>query len=266
MSVPFKAHPKIQLELLVLLEHKSSYDKNLFDQLLDYQILIRKHSIQQKGYPQPIIPVLFYHGKQPLKWKKSLQEEDFKTFFSKIPVESRKDMLNYGLRVIDTQDPKVRRAYKDKKFKGRGVIKLLSEVWSIKKITPSKVKEIFVGFEDILKKLKGERTRDTVLRTLEYLFDNTELDLKTGGKAEALLIEEGILTKGGVMDIREHIKEKGHWEGRQEVVLNMLKEKADISFISKVTGLSEKEIKNRFLNSKFLRVIEIREHIKRKGQ
>ena len=45
------------------------------------------------------------------------------------------------------------------------------------------------------------------------------------------------------MDIREHIKEKGRWEGRQEVVLNMLKEKADISFISKVTGLSEKEIK-----------------------
>ena len=54
------------------------------------------------------------------------------------------------------------------------------------------------------------------------------------------------------MDIREHIKEKGRWEGRQardkEVVLNMLKEKADISFISKVTGLSEKEIKKRFLN------------------
>ena len=49
------------------------------------------------------------------------------------------------------------------------------------------------------------------------------------------------------MDIREHIKEKGRWEGRQEerqqVVLNMLKEKADISFVAKVTGLSEEEIK-----------------------
>ena len=73
------------------------------------------------------------------------------------------------------------------------------------------------------------------------------------------------------MDIREYIKEKYLWEGmqkgrlegqqegmrkgrlegqqegmqkgRQQVILNMLKEKADISFISKVTGLSEKEIK-----------------------
>ena len=53
-----------------------------------------------------------------------------------------------------------------------------------------------------------------------------------------------------MQDVREIIKEKGRWEGlrkgrregRQEVVLNMLKEKVDISFISKVTGLSEKEI------------------------
>ena len=57
------------------------------------------------------------------------------------------------------------------------------------------------------------------------------------------------------MDIKELIKEKGRWEGRQEgmqegmqaglqaVIANMLKEKADIAFISKVTGLSEDEIK-----------------------
>ena len=81
------------------------------------------------------------------------------------------------------------------------------------------------------------------------------MDIKTWQETEPLLIEAGLLTRGGIMDIREHIKEKGRKEGikegikegRQardkEVVLNMLKEKADISFISKVTGLSEKEIK-----------------------
>ena len=62
-----------------------------------------------------------------------------------------------------------------------------------------------------------------------------------------------------MQDVREIIKEKGRWEGerkglkkgrqegrqeeRQQVVLNLLKEKADIAFIAKVTGLSEKEIK-----------------------
>ncbi len=62
-----------------------------------------------------------------------------------------------------------------------------------------------------------------------------------------------------MQDVREIIKEKGRWEGerqglkkgrqegrqeeRQQVVLNMLKKKLDISIISEVTSLSEKEIR-----------------------
>ena len=48
------------------------------------------------------------------------------------------------------------------------------------------------------------------------------------------------------MNIKEYIKEEGRQEGlqqRDKVVLNMLKEKVDMAFICKVTGLSEKEIK-----------------------
>jgi len=242
------------LELFVLLEHKSSHDKNLFSQLLRYQVLIREHIIQQRGFPQPVIPVVFYHGKEPIKWwKKSLQEEDFKTFFSKIPVDSHKNMLNYEPKIINTQDPKVRKSYKGKKLKGYGVIKLLSEIWSLKKkLTPLKIKDVYVEFEERLKGLKGQARRTIELRILEYLSDNTNLDLKIWGQAEKLLIEEGILKTGGLMqDVREIIKEKGRKEGikegrqeeRQQVVLNLLKEKADISLISKVTGLSEKAIR-----------------------
>ncbi|MDE0119340.1 MAG: Rpn family recombination-promoting nuclease/putative transposase, partial [Bdellovibrionales bacterium] len=256
-SLPFKKYPKSRVKIFILLEHKSFYDKNLFSQLLDYQVLGRKQSIQQVGYPQPIITVLFYHGKEPLKWKKSLQEEDFGLYFSKIPIESRKDMLNYGLRIINTQDPRIRQAVKGGKFKGYSVIKLLSEIWSLKKkVTPLKVTDAYAEFEEILKDLKGKERRTVELRILEYLRDNTELDSKIWEKAEKLLIEAGVLKQGGLMqDVREIIKEKGRWEGereglkkgrqegRQEVVLNMLKEKADITFISKVTGLSEKAIK-----------------------
>ncbi len=276
-SLPFKNYPKIRVKIFILLEHKSHYDKNLFNQLLDYQVLVRKHSIQQKGYPQPVISVLFYHGEQPLQWKNSLQEEDFESFFSKIPVESRKNMLNYEPKIINTQDPKIRQAFKGRKFKGHSVVKLLSEIWSLKKKpTPLKIKTAYAEFEEILKSLKGQARKTVELRILEYLRDNTELDSKTWAKAEKLLIESGILKQGGLMqDVREIIKEKGRWEGRQEgrqeglqegrqeglqegrqeglqegrqeerqqVVLNMLKKKLDISVISEVTSLSEKEIK-----------------------
>ncbi len=248
-SLPFKKYPKSRVKIFILLEHKSSYDKNLFSQLLDYQVLGRKHSIQQVGYPQPIITVLFYHGKEPLKWKKSLQEEDFGSFVSEIPIESRKNMINYEPKIINTQDPKIRKAVKGGKFKGYSVINLLSEIWSLKKkVTPLKVTDAYAEFEEILKDLKGKERRTVELRILEYLKDNTELDAKTWEKAEKLLVEAGVLTQGGIMqDVLEIVKEKGRWEGRQEerqqVVLNMLKKKLDISIIAEVTGLSEKAIR-----------------------
>ncbi len=252
-SLPFKNYPKKRVKIFILLEHKSHYDKNLFSQLLDYQVLGRKHSIQQVGYPQPIITVLFYHGKEPLKWKKSLQEEDFGECFSKIPVESRKNMLNYEPKIINTQDLKIRQTLKDRKFKGYSIIKLLSEIWILKKKpTPLKIKDAYSEFEEILKGLKGKERRIVELRILEYLRDNTELDTKTWEKAEKLLIEAGVLTQGGTMqDVLEIVEEKGRWKGRreglkkgrQQVVLNMLKKKTDISFISEVTGLSEKAIR-----------------------
>ena len=72
-------------------------------------------------------------------------------------------------------------------------------------------------------------------------------------------IQEGM--QKGRREGRQEGMQKGRHEGRQEgmrkgmqkerreVVLNMLKEKADISFIAKVTGLSEAAIKKLKNNS-----------------
>ena len=80
---------------------------------------------------------------------------------------------------------------------------------------------------------------------------------------EKELVLEGTFKKGGFMDIREEIKEKGRLEGwqkgqqegwqkgqqegwqkgQQEIVSNMLKKSADIAFISEMTGLSVDAIK-----------------------
>ena len=268
LSFSFKNYPKERMALLTILEHKSYHDKDAFEQFLKYQILIRELSIKQKGHPLPIILILFYHGKQPMKWKKSLQEEDFKDFLSKIPVETRENMLNFKLRIINTKDPKIRKIVRNKGSKIWGVIKLLDEVWDIKEPSAEKVKTIVKDyFGDILNGKTKREVNETVIGIVEYLRDATGLKLKEWQKAEQGLIEEGILNKGGIMNIREIIKEKGRWEGkregmrkgrqegiqkgiekgiqkgRQEVILNMLKEKMNISVISKVTGLPAREIK-----------------------
>ena len=252
LSFSLKNCPKKRIEFLTILEHKSYNDKDFHEQMLKYLILIRELIVRQTGQAKPIIPALFYHGKQPMKWKKSLQEENFKDFFSEIPVETRKNMLNYELKIINTKDPKIRKIFKDKRSKIWGVIKLLDEVWDIKEPSAEKVKTIIRDyFGDILKGKTKREVDEIVIGIVEYLRDAAGLKLKEWQKAEQGLIEEGILKKGGVMNIREIIEEKGRWKGqkegirkgRQEVVLNMLKKKTDISFISEVTGLSVKEIK-----------------------
>ena len=225
---------------------------------------MREHSIKEMGYAQPIIPVLFYHGKEPFKWRGSLQEEDFDTLFTKIPMESKKSMLNYKPKIIDTHNPKVLRDCKEKKFKSYGVVKLLSEIWSIKNPDLLKIKEVLYNFKDMFKGLTEYEIDKIVVSIYEYLRANTKLSVKLWEEAKELLKKEGIISKGGkTMDVFERIEEraikkgihKGRKEGRQEgiergiergrqtVILNMLKKKLDVSLISEVTGLSEEEIK-----------------------
>jgi len=71
--------------------------------------------------------------------------------------------------------------------------------------------------------------RTIELRILEYLSDNTDLNLKIWGQAEKPLIEEGILQAGGLMqDVREIIKEKGRQEGRKEERQQVVLTRSDI--------------------------------------
>lgn len=252
LSFSLKNDSNKRVDFLMILEHKSYNDKSSHEQMLKYLIGIRELIIKQTGRAKPIIPAFFYHGKLPLKLKKSLQEEDFKGFFDKIPVETKENMLNFKMKIIDTKDSKIRKIVKNKGSKIWGVLKLLDEIWNIKEPSANKVKLIIRDyFVDILKGRKKTEVDEIVLGIIEYLRDTTGLKEKEWERAKKKLIEEKILKKGGAMNIRQVIKEKGIWEGMQKgrqegmqkVVLNMLKKKTDISFISEVTGLSAKEIK-----------------------
>ena len=200
----------------------------------------------------PVTPVLFYHGKKPYKWSLSFQEGVWGRLFAKIPVSLRKDMLNYRLRVLDTHAPAVKRALKDHRLKTRGALSLLSNIWFLKPSVSelTKALTLFAGTEQV-----SEQKKDAILNAVEYLDSALSISKKTWIQVENNLIQKDLLKKGGVMNIREVIREKAKWEGwqegrqegrqeeRQEVIFNMLKERADIAFIAKVTGLSEKEIK-----------------------
>ena len=238
-SVPLKKTPKANLKIFILLEHKSSYDRRLFTQLLNYQTYIHEQTLKESGHPQPVIPVLFYHGKTSWKWKLSFQEAFFGDFFTEIPAAFRKNMLNYKLKLLDVQAQKVKKVFKDKRFKSRGILNIFGKIWSLKMNEADLMKalSLFDRFSD--------KDDDLVLSLTDY-FKAFGMSRSVWNKVERQAIHEGILQKGGHMNVREAIKEEGRQEGRQErdkeVILNMLKKKADIAFISEVTGLSEKAI------------------------
>ena len=82
---------------------------------------------------------------------------------------------------------------------------------------------------------------------VDYLFKAVPgMSRELWEKTEKEVVAKGLLAKGGYMDVKERIREEGRQEGqqegRQEVVRNMLQNKLETSLLSKVTGLSEKEI------------------------
>ena len=242
-SVPLKNKRKTKIRIFILLEHKSTYDIKLFQQLFRYQSLLIEKALNEQDKPLPIIPVVFYHGRKPWKWKLSFQEAFGDKDFFDIPVLSRKSMLNFKIRLLDVHDKKLEKIFKDQSFKSRGVLYLLKEVWS------SKADLIFLRHVLSLSKSILEKRENFILSIMEYLVTGYKIKPEVWKEAETEVIKQGLLKKGGYMDIKEYIKEMGRQEGRQEVVLNMLKKKMDVSLIAEITNLSEKEI-NKLKNGK----------------
>ena len=142
--------------------------------------------------------------------------------------------------MLDVQDPKVKKVLRDKSFKSRGILNLFRNIWSLK-MNEAELLKILLLFGRFL-----DKDDDLVLNLLDY-FKAFGMSRVLWQTVERSAVQKGIFQKGGYMDIKEHFREEGRQEGRQEcrqeVILNMLKEKADIAFISQVTGLSKKEIK-----------------------
>ena len=54
-----------------------------------------------------MIAVVFYHGEKPWNWPKSLKKGLWGRILQEIPPSLERDMLDYGIRVLDTHDHKV---------------------------------------------------------------------------------------------------------------------------------------------------------------
>ena len=86
---------KEEVKILFLLEHKSQKYDLIFEQLLNYQTIIYK----KKKYEYPILPIVFYHGKNK-EWRGPLNFQDFIKNFDPI-------LRRYFSRFILNFEPKI---------------------------------------------------------------------------------------------------------------------------------------------------------------
>ena len=247
-SVRLKKDPDRRIRLCLLVEHKSYFSCEFYGQILKYKTAFISRSLEESGEAWPVIAAALYHGRIPWKRPKSLKKGLWGKILPKLPSSLSKSMLDCEIRVLDIRDRKVKRAIQDKTFKSRGFLNLLKEVWSLKPDSEKLKKAVL-----LFKNWHGDR-EDLTLTVGDYLQATVSgMTEKLLGELDQFAVEQGVFPKGGYMTAREYIREKARQEGiqqgRQEgiqrmqaVVCNMLRENADIAFISKVTGLSEAEI------------------------
>ena len=245
-SVTLKNNPIRRVKIHLLLEHKSHFSQKTYYQILKYKTAVIGKSLEETGKAMPVFSVLLYHGPQPWPGWTSLKKGLWGWILSKIPPSLEKDMLDCGIRLVDTHSPAVEKAIKDKGVLSRGFLNTLKKGWNLK-AEESSLNEAVSFFDN----WPGDR-EELILSLGDYLWATVRgMTKDLWEKVERTAVNKGIFSKGGYMNIKEYIKEEARQEGiqqgmqkeRQQVVLSMLKEKADMAFICKVTGLSEEEIK-----------------------
>jgi len=229
------------IKLSFLFEHKSYPEKHPHFQILDYMLSIWKLQLKQKQKLTPIVPIIFYHGKQ--KWKKL----DFEKYFLNFDEDLLKYIPSFNYELIDiTQfsDVEIQQIYSNIELKTS--LLLLKNIFSDTFF--EKLSTIFAEIDQLFYTEEGEKFVEKVSTYIFYnsivKFDNVIDKMKTispqtSTKVETIAMQ--LLSRG---------REEGRLEGRQEareeyqkeLVILLIKEGMDNMFIHRLTQLSEIQI------------------------
>ena len=270
LKVMFKgsSHPA---KIILLLDHKSFLDRQVFNKLLKYQVMA------YTKYNYPVFTIIFYHGQK--RWTLSKNFHEYllsKGHLSKEALEELADyLINFTPYVFDLSKFDMEsRGYEDIK----PILYVFQQIWSLDKSKNSKERyEFLQRFFSLMKKLSKTRKKgyiiDIIADVVTYFYQyNPKLDKKVLQKVSQEVTEElgGIdimeaydfTIKGAIQRGEEQGRQKGLQkglrEGRQEgaqqslqeVTLKLLGLGMDIKQISQVTGFSKAKIHKLQLKTK----------------
>ena len=263
LTVMFKnfRHPA---KIILLLDHKSFLDREVFKKLLKYQ------AMAYTKYDYPVFAIIFYHGKK--KWTLPKNFHEYLVSRDYLPKEALKELSSY---LIDFTPYIFDLSKFDVDNQGRESIKPIlyafQHIWSLDGGKSSKERyEFLQRFFSLTKKLSKSHKKgyiiDVIADVVTYFYQyNPKLDKKVlqgvsqemtkklGGtdimEAYDFTIK-GALQRGEKKGLEKGLEkglqkgvEKGLQQGIQEVAVNLLKADMSIEHISHLTGLSKVKIR-----------------------
>ena len=228
-SVPFK-NSKEWIDISFLMEHKSYKEPGLMLQLLGYLFGL----FQKKR--DPVISVLIDQSPDG-GWKGVLEFHDYlNRFKGKSRELFGRDVLNFRVRVINLKALDV-----EKLSRALTIRPILYTLKHVRGFGSQNFVKLFELSQD-LSKLTCE---SLIGKAVNYIYRcNPDIDPEEVKRIEKQVLKKEDRIMESFIDkaVREG-EEKGMQQGMQQVALNMLREKADIAFISKITKLPTAEIK-----------------------
>ena len=245
-----KNNKKIDVDIYILLEHKSYRDLAILIQLLRYMLMVWEKDLAEDKPPRVILPVVFYHGKEPWDIPHS-----FNAQFD-VDDEVKQFLLNYRYILFDTEDWD----FRDEKNAGlRDNVFLLTALALMKSAFNEDVETILELFKFWHEKgFAGDK--DKIMLFLTYISETKDIDQDKLKK----ILEESRIDGGDIMPtLAQRLRQEGIQEGRQEgrqegmregmregiqkgkleTAKQMLLDKMSIKTIAKYTGFTEEELK-----------------------
>ncbi len=195
---------KKEIKIALLFEHKSKPVQYPHFQLLKYLIKLWDADLKQKRKPVPVIPIIFYHGKE--RWNK----KKFAEYFEGIDEQLTSFLPSFDYHFEDLSrytDEEIAQRYNE--IKTRTALLLMKNIFN-EQLLLNKVRIIFVEGKRIINEETGEQF---FTATFYYLFSNIEK-----GYQKITKEIETITEKGGdiAMTIAMQLREEGMKEGLQK--------------------------------------------------
>jgi len=224
---------KIDIKIALLFEHKSEKEDYPHLQLLGYMLKIWFTNIKQGQPLMPIVPILFYHGKEDWVYEK------FANSFEDLDDLLLKYILEFDFEFINTKhftDQQIDQMFDLHTLK-MGVL-LMKHIFDDNLIDELNV--VFGNLTQVLNNPNGKQLFET---TLIYLYSNLKNDKN---KVTEQLNKISTMGAQIAKTIAEQLHEEGMLHGLEEgirqVAINMIRNNFDNQTIMLATKLSENQI------------------------